>query len=59
MNITLHIYYSLLYLIVMNITPHRGLFCQKYNKNFCDHKNLANFQIKSPHCNGRESRNHA
>ena len=43
MNITPHIYYSLLYFIVINITPHRGLFCPKCKKNFCHLKNLANF----------------
>ena len=48
MTITLHLYYSPLYLIVMNITPHRGLFCQKYKKNFCHHKNLQIFKLSHP-----------
>ena len=51
--------------IVINITPpyifnstHRGLSSNKYKKIFCHHKILANFQIKSLHCNGMGSRNH-
>ena len=51
--------------IVINITPpyifnstHRSLSRHKCKKKICHHKILANFQIKSPHCNGRGSRNH-
>ena len=40
--------------IVINITPHRDLSCRKCKKKFYHHKILVNFQIKSPHCNGRE-----
>ena len=32
--------------------------CHKCKKKFCNYKILVNFQMKSPHCNGRGSRNH-
>ena len=55
MNITPHIYYSLLYFMIKHITPHRGLFCQNVRKNFVTTKSWYIFKLSHPTVMGGRS----